>query len=713
MHIRLEATAEELATKGTALIEALSRELVDAAPDLAESLEKALPPKEPELKYPMLRALQRETDAMYRDTVRAITRGIRKILDRKSGPVAKSLDTPKTPIEQLDEILREGNFHVTFDPDRKTHEGDLTKARGHKYTRRWKNAKGEWEYEYPEDKQLSLPLHPQAEAPTEHKASPLLATMVDGEKVDEAWATMSLALQTLHDGFVAWHDGFSEAGWSRKSQVAALQKHYDEFVAKIPKPRAVKVGGLLVETLDTAIEQHAAAMGHMAFEARRKALTDKYKDRFINTTKQLKEQAWLWQGLLPESQHGDRFFRAGQGMKLYPAQDKQDAEKARAERAKWTEKWQHTIGLHMADVAKLPESHQRLLDAAGVRVRFLTHTSVEESGGAFLAGEATYDDRTKDHLIQMYGWSAMGSEDSEDGVTLTHEVGHLVDRLIRMTASAGTDGYKHDAELRELLKDVVGPDKMEEIHQRDIADAKYMTDREVSWVQDTSEWVAEAYRYAYRDGGEMRTTLKSGDFDHAKLKTLVDGLVDKTLASGKVFHPDNYKPDAIELVSKHAPAQASPEPKVKKAFGDDDEKDPEDKPEPGDINIETGEVTPTEEEKQEAKQDAAEEKGDEGDEKSLAKAQAVPDMADRWKKLYARRPDIAKAHGKETVAEHTGEAYDPTKAIADADARAYARVRQALAKYGYTAKDFDAEDGRLYGQSVNELLALARELRRA
>lgn len=53
--------------------------------------------------------------------------------------------------------------------------------------------------------------------------------------------------------------------------------------------------------------------------------------------------------------------------------------------------------------------------------------------------------------------------------------------------------------------------------------------------------------------------------------------------------------------------------------------------------------------------------------------------------------------------------YDPSQAQAEADARAYARMKSVLARRGYGSEDFE-EGGRLYGYSVNQLIELEREL---
>lgn len=60
MKLRLDATEEELRTRGPELIQALSKALGEHAPELAAQLSKAatVPPKEPQLKHKALRQLQ-------------------------------------------------------------------------------------------------------------------------------------------------------------------------------------------------------------------------------------------------------------------------------------------------------------------------------------------------------------------------------------------------------------------------------------------------------------------------------------------------------------------------------------------------------------------------------------------------------------------------------------------------------------------------------
>jgi len=118
--------------------------------------------------------------------------------------------------------------------------------------------------------------------------------------------------------------------------------------------------------------------------------------------------------------------------------------------------------------------------------------------------------------------------------------------------------------------------------------------------------------------------------------------------------------------------------KLSKQEEEDPGAEEEEKLEPGDVDPETGELIPEEEEEEE------EEEGEE-EEKSLDKSESP----------------------QSEPLDH-----DFTKPIADKDSIAYARVKRVLMGRGYTEGDFE-EGGTLYGYSVNELIDLAREERKA
>ena len=97
MRLRLDATTEELNTKGEDLIKALVESLTPTNPELAESLEKALPQPRPRLRYKALRELQEKTEENYRKMLDSMVKDIGKVLDTAAkGPsLAKSMDFEK------------------------------------------------------------------------------------------------------------------------------------------------------------------------------------------------------------------------------------------------------------------------------------------------------------------------------------------------------------------------------------------------------------------------------------------------------------------------------------------------------------------------------------------------------------------------------------------------------------------------------------------
>lgn len=83
MKLKLEATPEELTTRGDALVKALSSELRPFAPELAEALSKALesPPSSPELRHQALRDLQAKFTARAERARHRMLAEIGEILD--------------------------------------------------------------------------------------------------------------------------------------------------------------------------------------------------------------------------------------------------------------------------------------------------------------------------------------------------------------------------------------------------------------------------------------------------------------------------------------------------------------------------------------------------------------------------------------------------------------------------------------------------------
>jgi len=100
MRFRLEATPQELESKGDALLKALIDEFHDVDHDLAERLEKSLPPKEPVLKYPVLRAIHKKTAQAYDAMLQAMLVDIGKVLDQSvAGQMKKALE-PEDELEK-------------------------------------------------------------------------------------------------------------------------------------------------------------------------------------------------------------------------------------------------------------------------------------------------------------------------------------------------------------------------------------------------------------------------------------------------------------------------------------------------------------------------------------------------------------------------------------------------------------------------------------
>lgn len=146
-----------------------------------------------------------------------------------------------------------------------------------------------------------------------------------------------------------------------------------------------------------------------------------------------------------------------------------------------------------------------------------------------------------------------------------------------------------------------------------------------------------------------------------------------------------------------------------KAFGEQEEKDPgaeeEEKLEPGDVDPETGDLIPEEEEEEE------EGEGEEGEEKSLEKALTAEEVQ-KIAKGYADKIRAAARKVKAELPQSDPLDHDFTKPIADKDSIAYARVKRVLMGRGYTEGDFE-EGGTLYGYSVNQLIDFVREARKA
>jgi hypothetical protein len=79
--LSLDATPEELDTRGPDLVGALSRALAPHAPELADALSKALPPKERTLKHKALRDLHAKVKHRYAQQLERMNAEIAALLD--------------------------------------------------------------------------------------------------------------------------------------------------------------------------------------------------------------------------------------------------------------------------------------------------------------------------------------------------------------------------------------------------------------------------------------------------------------------------------------------------------------------------------------------------------------------------------------------------------------------------------------------------------
>lgn len=127
----------------------------------------------------------------------------------------------------------------------------------------------------------------------------------------------------------------------------------------------------------------------------------------------------------------------------------------------------------------------------------------------------------------MYAFSGLGKDDPEQGVTLTHEVGHMVDRIVRRSLTPKGDYANEDHDLSKLF---LGQVDAEAVRNKPEDDKDVESDRH--WMRSPTEWFAEAYRYAYRDGFEMLTKLDHTDFDTKAFRELVDRKVSEAVSKG-------------------------------------------------------------------------------------------------------------------------------------------------------------------------------------
>ena len=116
MRVRLDATPEELRTKGPALLKSLGKSLSEHAPELAEALNKAaeLPPKESVLKHKVLRQLHTQLSGRYSRQMDKMNQEIADLLDsnlQKSEDYTQKIsDADAAAFDQVRTALYELNY---------------------------------------------------------------------------------------------------------------------------------------------------------------------------------------------------------------------------------------------------------------------------------------------------------------------------------------------------------------------------------------------------------------------------------------------------------------------------------------------------------------------------------------------------------------------------------------------------------------------------
>lgn len=517
MRLQLDATHKELRDKAPELLKALAGAVRAADPDLAENLENLLldeslekaqkPGKEPNLKFKVLRELQRQAKRQYQDQLQAMLDDVTKVLD--SAVVQKSL-TGESGAPEGDLLAKAGPFigprgGKWADPQHTIH----------------------WDEEKHGGKPQQLDLFADPAPQKKRSAREMVERMVSADAVKASWQGMSDVLGDLHQKLKSWHDGF-DARLSRKKLVAQLDALEQEFLTQIPEPRIERVGGLEVETVDTTIEQQARDVGLQGIEWRRNHLLEKENGKYVFSMQSMREEPAMWAGLNQQRHGEDTVYEQGHGFTVYrePPQGAL-ADEVRVWREKnwekWEQHWRKEVAKQLADAAQLPKEHHELLAAAQVRTRFRVHKSVDNLRRRSITGLATVDRRLQRDTILIT--SAVDREAglgaTEDGTTLAHEIGHIVDFIVKR--SSGT-------RLDEVLAGAVREDS-------DAAKGRVYIPGEQAraWATSRREWLAEAYRYVYRDGSRMMTTLQHEDFPNKLFRMTVDAEVKKTLERGVVL----------------------------------------------------------------------------------------------------------------------------------------------------------------------------------
>ena len=411
--------------------------------------------------------------------------------------------------------------------------------------------------------------------------------LFDPVRDDNQHRDTSKALDAFDKALAHWDgevNGRNYAPWNRpKFNRKALLAQLDELEAdwesqrgKLDDLKPLEHAGLRIFTTDQTIQLTAHNMVSESVEWRRRALSERDRGgKHASTPAQIRREHEATGFHRPAEEGWHNLYVAGslRFRKWKPGHESRDRGTA-VRRA--------SLANMMADAEALPESHRDLFRAHGVEVHLaLGNAEHTSSKGAASAG---IDRRGRD-VVTMMEWSVLSGKpgEVETGTSLAHELGHIVDNIVmahaeptaEATAKGGIYPHATDHFLASLGHEVVAAAK-DEPARRDVFTEQGGTYRGAkSWAHAPGEWFAEAYRYAYRDGGEMKTTLQADGFDHEHFRGMVDALVERTVANPKGVRNhmdgfDDYKRERkrasdAALDARHEAARKDREQGLRKA----------------------------------------------------------------------------------------------------------------------------------------------------
>lgn len=314
----------------------------------------------------------------------------------------------------------------------------------------------------------------------------LARKIVDPAGGEAAHKQVSEALITADKSLQEWDRQVGGTRVNRTKMDAALDEILDAALDNMPdeKNGTIEHLGCLFETPAEGLANHGYDLVALAVNARRKRLHDK------GDAKYLKEMG--------RKQHGlnirDGAVNTGSGLYLHEPWMGFEPDK--------TADMVERMASQIADMRQVPQAHRDLWKRSRTRVRPL----LNGAKGAFgLAGHAMMDSGIPTITLFM-GSVTPDGDDIEHGVTLLHELGHVVD----MVAS------KERSTPRRKLHEAF----LDQVPAAEVKGRKHDVDDDMvrSWANKPEEWFAEAYRYAFADGGELGTSLKVRDLDIQALR---------------------------------------------------------------------------------------------------------------------------------------------------------------------------------------------------